>query len=196
MSGLLAAAALSFVAVLQSVNQPEREAPAEAAARRDTASPFQTASAVPGPGPASEPAATTTKPVAAETALFLVRSTLLALENANRTGNYSVLRELATVEFQSRNTAGDLARIFADLRRRGLDLTPAAVNVPRIAGPAIPEADPNGGPPRLRLDGSLNAGRQTVGFDLVFLAVDGQWRMDGLSIHAPQATASHAPAPM
>ena len=186
-AGLVALAGVSFAAVLRLVAPTPLETAADAAAPPHAPAAFQMASL----GPALPPHAGTAKPVPPETVLYLIRSTLLALENANRTGNYSVLRDLATAQFQSRNSAADLARIFADLRRRGLDLTPAAVNVPRLAGTGIPQTHDPAGPAHLRLNGSLNAGRQAVDFDLVFLAVDSQWRLDGLSIHAPQATADN-----
>src|SRR5438552_3852933 len=54
--------------------------------------------------------------------LILVRSTLLALDHANKTGNYTVLRDLAAPAFQV-NTAARLAEIFAGHRREGLDLS-------------------------------------------------------------------------
>ncbi|WP_370157515.1 hypothetical protein [Bradyrhizobium ottawaense] len=56
-------------------------------------------------------------PVTLEQALYLIRSTLLTLNDANRTGNYTVLRDLAAPDFQARNTAADLALNFLDLRR-------------------------------------------------------------------------------
>jgi hypothetical protein len=59
-----------------------------------------------------------TMPVSTEQALYLVRSTLLTLNDANLSGNYSVLRDLAAPDFQARNTAADLAQTFSDLRRR------------------------------------------------------------------------------
>jgi hypothetical protein len=46
-------------------------------------------------------------PVSVEQALYLIRSTLLTLNDANRSGNYTVLRDLATPDFQARNTAAD-----------------------------------------------------------------------------------------
>ena len=61
-------------------------------------------------------------PVSIEQALYLVRSTLLTLNDANLSGNYSVLRDLAAPDFQARNTAADLAQTFSDLRRRNFDL--------------------------------------------------------------------------
>ena len=61
-------------------------------------------------------------PVSTEQALYLIRSTILTLNDANRSGNYTVLRDLAAPDFQSRNTTTDLSQIFSDLRRRNFDL--------------------------------------------------------------------------
>jgi hypothetical protein len=73
-----------------------------------------------------------------EQVLYLIRSTLLTLNDANRSGNYSVLRDLAAPDFQARNTAADLAQIFTDLRRRNFDLFAVALMAPQLtAAPAI-----------------------------------------------------------
>ncbi|XUJ36695.1 hypothetical protein ACQ5SK_19580 [Bradyrhizobium japonicum] len=52
-------------------------------------------------------------PVSLEQALYLIRSTLLSLNDANRTGNYTVLRDLAAPDFQARNAAADLGLNFS-----------------------------------------------------------------------------------
>ena len=70
-------------------------------------------------------------PVSLEQALYLIRSTLLSLNDANRTGNYTVLRDLAAPDFQAANTAADLALNFTDLRRRNIAL--AVQGTPLIA---------------------------------------------------------------
>ena len=82
------------------------------------------------PAPAATPAQPSL-PVTLEQALFLIRSTLLTLNDANRTGNYTVLRDLAAPDFQARNTAADLGLNFLDLRRRNFDL--CGVAFPLIA---------------------------------------------------------------
>ena len=69
--------------------------------------------AAPGAPPLQQPL-----PVSIEQALYLIQSTLLTLNDANRSGNYTVLRNLAAPDLQARNTAADLALIFSDLRRR------------------------------------------------------------------------------
>src|SRR5260370_34867190 len=64
-------------------------------------------------------------------ALYLVRSTLLTLNDANRSGNYTVLRDLAAPDFHARNSAAHLPPSFADLRRRNFDVFGAALLPPR-----------------------------------------------------------------
>src|SRR5882724_9070208 len=54
--------------------------------------------------------------------LILIRSTLLALDQANKTGNYTVLRDLGSPDFQA-NSAAQLAEIFVQQRRDNVDLS-------------------------------------------------------------------------
>src|SRR5262249_39590129 len=75
----------------------------------------------PAPAPPRPAAQQQTMPVSIEQALYLVRSTLLTLNDANLSGNYTVLRDLAAPDFQARNTAADLGQTFSDLRRRNFD---------------------------------------------------------------------------
>jgi hypothetical protein len=49
--------------------------------------------------------------------VILIRSTLLAVNHANLTGNYTVLRELGTPGFQQSNTAARLGDIFRGATR-------------------------------------------------------------------------------
>jgi hypothetical protein len=73
--------------------------------------------------------------------LILVRATLLALDQANKTGNYTVLRDLAVPGFQV-NTAARLAEIFAGHRRDNLDLSGVAVIDPQLT--VLPQIEANG----------------------------------------------------
>jgi len=58
--------------------------------------------------------------------VILIRSALLALDQANKTGNYTVLRDVGAPGFQV-NTAARLAEIFAKQRNDNLDLSGVAV---------------------------------------------------------------------
>ena len=128
-------------------------------------------------------------PVSLEQALYLIRSTLLTLNDANRTGNYTVLRDLAAPDFQARNTAADLAQIFSDLRRRKFDLFSVALAAPQLTAP--PALDGNG---MLRLTGTFPTRPLQINFDLMFQNVAGQWRLFGISVATPQVSAQPQPA--
>jgi hypothetical protein len=123
-------------------------------------------------------------PVSLEQALYLIRSTLLSLNDANRTGNYTVLRDLAAPDFQARNSAADLAENFADLRRRHFDLFSVALAAPQLTAP--PALDGNG---MLRLTGFFPTKPQQINFVLLFQNAAGQWRLFGISVATPQAPA-------
>lgn len=129
-------------------------------------------------------------PVSVDQALYLIRSTLLTLNDANRTGNYSVLRDLAAPDFQARNTAADLALSFTDLRRRSFDLFSVALAAPQLSTP--PYLDPN---KMLRLTGFFPTRPLQINFDLTFQNVGNQWRIFGISVATPQAPSETSAAP-
>ena len=54
----------------------------------------------------------------------LVRSTMIALNHANSTGNYSVLRDLGAPSFRNANTSARLAVLFSNIRGKNLELSP------------------------------------------------------------------------
>ncbi len=147
------------------------------------------------PSPVGAPAAPTSQgthegvaqprlPVTVEQAFYLIRSTLLTLNDANRSGNYTVLRDLAAPRFQSTNSAADLGMVFSDLRARKVDLFAVALLAPQLS--AQPQIVNNG---MLRLTGAFATRPQPVSFDLLFENVAGQWRLFGISVQTPQAQA-------
>lgn len=151
----------------------------------------------PTPAPAAakpEAAASSDKPpalpVSLDQALYLIRTTLLTLNDANRSGNYTVLRDLAAPDFQANNTAADLAQGFADLRRRRFDLFAAALAAPQLTSTPVLDAEK-----RLRLQGSFSTRPLQISFDLLFQNVSGQWRLFGMSVTTPQAPAEAQIAP-
>lgn len=121
-------------------------------------------------------------PVRAAQALYLIRSTLLTLNDANRSGNYTVLRDLAAPDFQTRNSPADLAGIFANLRHRHFDLFAVALMAPKLSTP--PYLDPS---KMLRLSGFFPTRPLQINFDLTFQNVGGHWRLFGISVATPPA---------
>ena len=108
---------------------------------------------------------------------FLVRTTLLTLNDANKTGNYAVLRDVASPSFRDRNTPADLALVFAEMRRARLDLSMTALLSAELDEP--PSLD---GDRRLRLKGFFATEPNRVVFDLTFESVNGHWLLHGISI--------------
>lgn len=136
-----------------------------------------------------EQAAQPALPVGLDQALYLIRSTLLTLNDANRSGNYTVLRDLAAPGFQAGNTAADLARIFTDLRGRKFDLYQTATMAPQLTSP--PHITNNN---MLRLTGFFPAKPEQINFDLLFQNVGGQWRLFGISVSTSQTGVTQKPA--
>jgi hypothetical protein len=142
-----------------------------------------------GKPPATAPAPSPPS-VTVEQTLYLIRSTLMTLNDADRSGNYSVLRDLAAPDFQARNTAADLAVAFSDLRRRNFDLFAAALLAPQLT--AAPAVDPKG---ILRLTGYFATRPQQINFDLMYQVVNGQWRLSGIAITTPEVVVAEPQAP-
>jgi hypothetical protein len=134
--------------------------------------------------------------------LILIRSTLLALDQANKTGNYTVLRDLGSPDFQA-NTAAQLADIYVQQRRDNIDLSGVAVIEPQLT--LLPQIEANG---MMHMAGFFPSVPTQVNFELLYAPVGGRWRLFGLSVSfgqaapaapqpsapaAPQATAPAAP---
>jgi hypothetical protein len=117
--------------------------------------------------------------------IMLIRSSLLALDHGNKTGNYTVLRDLGAPGFQS-NTAARLAEIFATQRRDNVDLSGVAVIEPQLS--LLPQIEANG---MMRMAGFFPSVPTQVNFELVFAPVSGQWRLFGISVNL----GSSAPVP-
>lgn len=107
----------------------------------------------------------------------LIQNSLIALNHANLTGNYSVLRDLAAPGFQKLNSPKQLAASFADLRARNVNLSPIVLFQPKLVGdPAI---DDKG---FLRMAGFYETRPLQVHFDLVFQPVAAVWRLFEISV--------------
>jgi len=148
----------------------------------------------PGSGQETTPAPASPSPAAPASGndrgvLILIRSSLLALAHANATGNYTVLRDLATPSFQAVNTAARLSEIFSNLRAQRLDLAQLAVLEPQLTIP--PQRDARG---MLRIEGTYPT-TPLLTFSLVFEPVDGQWRLFGISLNTGQPAAVSAASP-
>ena len=108
--------------------------------------------------------------------MALICSTLIALNQANATGNYSVFREMGAPGFQVVNSTAKLSEIFAELRGKNFDLSPIVVMQPKLL--RRPELDKGG---MLRVTGFFLTQPERLNFDLIYEPVDGQWRLFGIA---------------
>jgi hypothetical protein len=110
--------------------------------------------------------------------LILIRSTLTALDQANKTGNYTVLRDLGAPSFQASNTAARLAEIFASERAQNLDLSGVLVLDPQLT--LLPQIEPNG---MMHMAGFFPSVPTQLNFELAFMPVEGRWKIFGISVN-------------
>ncbi len=102
---------------------------------------------------------------------------MAALDHANKTGNYSVLRALGSPAFQASNNEVTLSGIFVPLRQQRLDLTdtlgtpPTYDFLPRLEGGL------------LRVRGAFRMRPQAVQFDLLYQWNQG-WLLHGIAARA------------
>lgn len=114
----------------------------------------------------------------------LIRRILLTLNDANQTGNYTVLRDIGAPGFASANSAAKLGAIFASLRGSNLDLSPIVLFDPKLVKP--PKIDDNG---MLRLTGFIPTAPQQVNFDLMFQNLNSKWKLFGIAVNTSPAQA-------
>lgn len=115
--------------------------------------------------------------------LILIRSTLLALDHANKTGNYTVLRDLAAPAFQAANSPARLGEIFAGHRKDRLDLSGVAALDPQLS--LLPQIESGG---QMHLAGFFPSAPTQIAFELFYAPVDGQWRLFGVSVGLGQSS--------
>jgi len=117
---------------------------------------------------------------------MMIRSMIIAVNHANKTGNYTVLRDLGSPGFQKANGAKELALIFKDLRESKFDLSPIFFFTPKLT--RVPDLQDG----MLRLTGFFETRPQLVTFDFLFENVEGEWMLFGIDLGtqpAPEAGA-------
>ena len=113
---------------------------------------------------------------------ILVRTTIIALNHANRTGNYTVLRDLGSPAFQKANTAAKLASIFVNLRAPNRDLGPIVLfNLKFTKQPTINKQH------MLRLTGFFATRPLRVNFDLAYEWIENRWLLFGIAVQTRRA---------
>jgi len=64
----------------------------------------------------------------------MIWSIMAAVDHANLSGNYSVLRDMSASGFQMNNDAAKLAQVFAGIRASGIDLSNTLLVPPVLRG--------------------------------------------------------------
>jgi len=127
----------------------------------------------------------------AETIVLLLRNTLITLNDALQTGNYTVLRDRGAPGFSNANSAGKLSQIFANLASRGLDLSVVSVLTPQLT--EAPTLDQKAG--MLRLKGYFPSQPVQINFEILYQVVGGRWRLFGIAVTPSQAAPPSDSAP-
>ena len=111
----------------------------------------------------------------------LIWSTMAMVDHANRSGNYSVLRDTSATGFQIQNDPSRLAEIFAPIRASRVDVGNALVVAPTYtAAPALLQADV------FQVKGYFALRPTPIFFDLYFQWEQGRWKLFGISIEPGQ----------
>ena len=143
----------------------------------------------------AEPAAAQPAPMQvvmpdAEKIVLLVRVALITLNDALQTGNFTVLRDIGAPGFREANTAARLSQSFSDLAAKGADLSAVTIIAPQLTeAPALDQAKG-----MLHLKGYFPGQPVQINFEMLFQAVDGRWRLFGLSVQ-PGPPTPLPPAP-
>jgi hypothetical protein len=158
-TGTTLAAALLVPALALAQTQP-RPAPAAPAARAAPKASQQRGPQVPPP----------------QALLILIRSTMLAFDQANKTNVYHVFYGLGSDSFRSTNTPDKLAVSFAPFRTNNIDLSPVAIVTPQLARqPAIEQG-------RLHLVGFFPTDPVRINFDMLFEPSQNRWKMARMDV--------------
>ncbi len=121
-------------------------------------------------------------------AVILVKNALIAVNQGNLTGNFTVLRDLSSPGFRERNSAGELATIFQNIRQQKIDLSPIVVLDPVMSQPRL-TADG-----QLFLEGYFASQPKRINFRLAFIKdqKSGGWMIETVSVGLVSVDASLA----
>ena len=118
-------------------------------------------------------------------AIILIRDALSALNQANWTGNYTVLRDYASPNFARANSPVSLGEIFRPIRSEKLNLSPVLFLTPKIT-----KAELNEKGRKFVLNGFFDSKPKQIHFNLIFEPVENRWRLFGLGVKVVDAVAA------
>jgi hypothetical protein len=118
----------------------------------------------------------------------MIWSMMAAVDHAVTTGNYSVLRDLGSPSFRTRNTPEVLAANFQSLRAQHVDLSAVLLVDPEYD---IPPTLMGGNLMRVR--GVFPMRPNAIAFDLLFQPAGGRWALHGIAVAPIPALPPGAP---
>jgi hypothetical protein len=113
-------------------------------------------------------------------ALILIRSDLVALQQANDTGIYATLAALGTQRFQADNPPAKLAQTFAPLR--SYNLSSVLVLEPKFT--QLPTLHPDHS---MAMAGFFTSDGYVISFELAYAPENGRWRLAAINVRIRSA---------
>ena len=111
----------------------------------------------------------------------LLWSTIAAVDHANQSGNYSVLRDISAQTFQVNFNPARLTEIFAGLRGLNIDLSNAL-----LVPPTYYEAPQMISNDVFRVRGVFQLRPISIGFDVYYQWEQGRWKLFGIDLQPQQ----------
>ncbi|RDC60405.1 hypothetical protein HME9302_01612 [Alteripontixanthobacter maritimus] len=107
----------------------------------------------------------------------LVWSTMAAVDHANISGNYSVLRDMSAQGFQINNNAARLGEVFASIRQSRIDLSNTLLVPPTyIEAPRLVQADV------FEVKGLFQIRPTSIQFQIFYQWEQGRWKLYGIDV--------------
>lgn len=117
----------------------------------------------------------------AQTLLILIKSSLIALNQANQTGVYHVLYGIGSDRLRATQTPDRMAQSFAAFRASNIDLNPIIYLNPQLVRQPVVVQN------RLQLAGSFPTSPMQVNFDMTFEPSQGRWKLSQINVNLARA---------
>ena len=118
----------------------------------------------------------------------MIWSTVAAVDHANRSGNYSVLRDISAQNFQINYNPARLTEIFAGLRNSNIDLSTAL-----LVPPTYYEAPQMLSENLFQVKGLFQLRPVSIQFVMAFQWEQGRWKLAGIDIQPAEMVAAQPP---
>ena len=108
----------------------------------------------------------------------LVKSSMLTFNDANLTGNYTVLNAVGSKAFREQLPPEKLKAGFKEFAEKQIDLSPAILSKPVWTKPASINKDG-----LLTVEGHMDTAKFRVTYSFDYIMSDGDWKLIGLKVN-------------